>query len=82
MNGRRRVGEHLLWAMLTTEPNAVVRPIHAKAMPVMLTRVNEALELQWPLPAEMLQIVANGEREDAASVPNEAERHIATPIPG
>ena len=30
-----------LFAFLTTEPNAVVAPIHAKAMPVILTRPDE-----------------------------------------
>jgi len=29
-------GEHLLYSFLTTEPNAVVNPIHPKAMPVIL----------------------------------------------
>lgn len=32
------VREHLLYAFLTTEPNAVVKPIHSKAMQVMVTR--------------------------------------------
>src|ERR1700746_2508893 len=30
-------GEHTLYGFLTTEPNEVVRPVHSKAMPVMLT---------------------------------------------
>jgi putative SOS response-associated peptidase YedK len=34
-------GEHLLFSFLTTEPNDVVRPIHAKAMPVILTEPRE-----------------------------------------
>ena len=51
-------GDHRLFAFLTTEPNAVVAPIHPKAMPVILDRadwdqwltgsVEEALELQRP----------------------------------
>jgi putative SOS response-associated peptidase YedK len=56
--------------------NDLVQPIHAKAMPVILTSqdeydqwltapVPEALRLQRPLPNELLQIVASGEREDA-----------------
>jgi putative SOS response-associated peptidase YedK len=64
-------GEHRLFSFLTTEANDVVRPIHAKAMPVLLTTPNEgdiwlsgpldeALKLQRPLPAHELQIVANG----------------------
>jgi putative SOS response-associated peptidase YedK len=60
-----------LFAFLTTEANAVVAPIHPKAMPVILTKLEEidlwlaadavkALELQRPL------AVASGEREDRA----------------
>jgi putative SOS response-associated peptidase YedK len=69
--------EHLLFSFLTTEANGVVRPIHAKAMPVVLTTPDqfdtwlsaepeEALMLQRPPPAELLKIVATGERKDTA----------------
>jgi putative SOS response-associated peptidase YedK len=30
-------GEHLFYSFLTCEPNAVVAPIHPKAMPAILT---------------------------------------------
>jgi putative SOS response-associated peptidase YedK len=40
---REDPAEHELYAFLTTEPNAVVAPIHPKAMPVILT---EAAELE------------------------------------
>ena len=71
-------GEHLLFSFLTTDPNAVVKPIHAKAMPVMLTTADEwtawltapaeeALKLQQPFPADRLLIVATGQRQDAAA---------------
>jgi putative SOS response-associated peptidase YedK len=66
-----------LFAFLTCPPNADVAPIHPKAMPVILTRpeewrlwltapVTDALRLQRPLTGGMLQIVAEGVREDAA----------------
>ena len=67
-------GAHRLFAILTTEANDVVRPIHAKAMPVMLTGesidawleapVEEAVRLARPFPPERLKIVLSGPRED------------------
>ena len=68
-------GEHLLFSFLTTEPNDVVRPIHAKAMPVILTEprefeawltapVGDALRLQQSLPNDRLKIVATGLKAD------------------
>ncbi|WP_320202812.1 SOS response-associated peptidase [Agrobacterium rosae] len=36
-----RDGQHELFAFLTTDPNAVVDPIHPKAMPVVLTTAEE-----------------------------------------
>jgi putative SOS response-associated peptidase YedK len=68
-------GEHRLFAFLTCEANDVVRPIHAKAMPVLLTTpeacdawlggsAEEAVALRRPLPSDALQIVATGPRKD------------------
>ncbi len=70
----KQEAEHLLFAFLTTEANDLVRPIHAKAMPVMLTGEEidiwlgapetEALALAKPISPERMSIVLTGARED------------------
>ena len=66
-------GPHNVYGFLTTSPNAVVEPIHPKAMPVILTTEQEietwltapaadALKLQRPV--DGLKIVARGVKED------------------
>jgi putative SOS response-associated peptidase YedK len=76
-------GEHELFGFLTTEANAIVVPIHPKAMPVILTTTEEfdlwlegettlALRLQRPLPY--------GTREKDGSAPAQRVRdHLAAP---
>lgn len=65
--------DHEVFGFLTTDANAVVKPVHPKAMPVILSTPDavrqwlfaptaEALKLQHPLPEEQLRIVARGER--------------------
>jgi putative SOS response-associated peptidase YedK len=68
-------GDHLLYGFLTTEANDVVRPVHAKAMPVILTTdeefdlwltapAKEVPHMQRPLLSELMTIVAAGAESD------------------
>jgi len=71
-------GEHTLFGFLTTDANATVKPVHAKAMPAILTTPDEmdqwmtapaaeALELQRPLPDDALRTSSCGARKRTPS---------------
>jgi putative SOS response-associated peptidase YedK len=73
---RERHQEQSGGRFLTTEANEIVKPVHAKAMPVILTKpeefdlwlsapIAEALTLQRSPPVDALRVVMRGAKEDA-----------------
>lgn len=69
------LGPHELYAFLTTDPNATVRTVHTKAMPVILRTEQEwdrwlaapaaeVVRMQRPLPDNALRIVRDDARTD------------------
>jgi putative SOS response-associated peptidase YedK len=70
------LGLHRLFAILTTEPNGTVQPVHDKAMPVLLMTaedvefwlngtLEQALKLQQPQPDDALIITPYDEKKAA-----------------
>jgi len=61
------VGDHLLYAFITTEPNEIVGAIHSKAMPVILTRDKW---LDWlRAPADIAKMMVKPHDDDEMAEP-------------
>ncbi len=69
-----------IFGFLTTEPNAVVKPVHPKAMPVILRTTeeidtwlraswDEAKKMQRPLPdADLIDLTPSNDNEEQPSL--------------
>lgn len=71
-----RAGEHELFGFLTCDANEIVKPIHPKAMPVILTEPaeielwltaewKEAKQLQRPFPSDAMMLLPLERDEEA-----------------
>jgi putative SOS response-associated peptidase YedK len=64
-------GDHKLFAFVTTSPNEIVRYVHAKAQPVILTRKHWRtwLEAPWDIAKELLVTSPADEMEQPTNAP-------------
>ena len=68
-------GEHKLFSFLTTDPNTIVKPIHEKAMPVILPpdkwqawlTTSDPVAMQRPLPEDQLHVARVGPKGTVTS---------------
>lgn len=67
------VGEHYLFSFLTTESNDLVRPVHAKAMPVILARPEECNEWLTAPATSIAKVQARVLPNDALEIVSEEE---------
>ena len=67
------VGEHTLFSFLTTEPNDIVRPVHSKAMPVVLRAGVETEEWLTSAPDRIGDIQARVLPSDALEIVSDDE---------
>lgn len=62
------VGTHTLFSFLTTEANDLIRPVHAKAMPVILSSLSEQREWLDAAPDQIEPIQARVLAKDALEI--------------
>jgi putative SOS response-associated peptidase YedK len=77
--------EHNVFAFFTTEPNDVMRPIHPKAMPVILITGEEQatwLTAPWSEARKLQRPLADGELEIVNRLPYKELPGVGTPTGG
>ncbi|AZO59691.1 SOS response-associated peptidase [Mesorhizobium sp. M1A.F.Ca.IN.022.06.1.1] len=74
-------GDHEVYGFMTTKPNALIAPIHEKAMPVILTTQDEVetwLTAPWPEARHMQRTAP----DDALVIVEKPATQIKAPAPG